>query len=218
MRLPRRLLNALATIHFPGSARYWEWRYASGGDSGEGSYGAEAGYKRDFINGCLAEHGIRSVIDFGCGDGNQLQGMTLPEYRGFDVSRAAVARCRAAYAGDAGKSFHHVDEYRGDTADAALSLDVLYHLTEDEVFDDYLDRLFGAAERLVIIYAVDQDERRVLKGRHVRFRRFTDTIARRFPEFLLVASPPRPEHLVKVSGESGASFFVFERSVPCKPK
>lgn len=212
MRLPQRLLNALAMIHFPGSAHYWEWRYASGGNSGAGSYGAEADYKRDFINRCLEDHRIGSVIDFGCGDGNQLQGMALPAYHGFDVSPTAVARCRAAYAGDAGKSFDHVDNYRGETADAAFSLDVLYHLTEDEVFNCYLDRLFGAAGRLVVIYAVDRDESRVLKGRHVRFRRFTEVIARRFPRFHLIVAPARPEQLADGSGEPGASFFVYERS------
>lgn len=211
MHLPRRLLNALALLRFRGSARYWEWRYTSGGNSGEGSYGAEAEYKREFINRCLADYQVRSVIDFGCGDGNQLRGMALQAYRGFDVSRAAVDRCRTAYEKDEAMSFDHVDEYRGETADAAFSLDVLYHLTEDEVFDRYLDQLFGAAMRLVVIYAVDCDETRLLKGRHVRFRCFTKRIAQRFPDFHLVAAPPRPERLAKRSGEPAASFFVYER-------
>lgn len=211
MHIPRQLLNLLGMFRFPGSAGYWEWRYASGGNSGAGSYGAEARYKQEFLNSCLARHHIQTVIDFGCGDGNQLRGLEVVQYRGYDVSTTVVERCRALYAGDPGKSFHFLGDYRGETAEAAFSLDVLYHLVEDGVFDDYLSRLFAAATRLVVIYAVDQDEMRTLRGRHVRFRKFTTSIAARFPKFRLVEAPPRPGHLPG-NQKAAASFFVYERN------
>jgi hypothetical protein len=59
-------------------------------------------------------------------------------------------------------------------ADLALSLDVVFHLVEDEVFDSYMHALFNAADRFVVIYARDQEIRDA--GRHVRWREFTPWI------------------------------------------
>jgi hypothetical protein len=93
-----------------------------------------------------------------------------------------------------------------------MSLDVLYHLVEAPIFDDYLQRLFAASQRLVVIYAVDADEAFGLHGRHVRYRQFTTIIAERFPEFRLVDTPARPGNLPGAA-ESAASFFVYLKSV-----
>jgi hypothetical protein len=205
MHYPRILLNLLTLVRFQGSSRYWEWRYRTGGNSGQGSYGAEAEYKSAILNRCFAEHHIQTVIDFGCGDGNQLKTLLMPSYLGYDVSPTAIARCRSMFADDSSKQFRTIDQYAGETAEAAFSLDVLYHLVEDEVFDAYLARLFGAAERLVIIYAVDAEETRILRGRHVRYRKFTPLIAERFPEFTLISTPQMPAY-------AHASFFVFARN------
>jgi predicted TPR repeat methyltransferase len=185
-------------------------RYRTGGDSGEGSYGAEAQYKATFLNAFVKQHSVESIVDFGCGDGNQLRDLRVPRYLGFDVSAAAIARCRERYAGDATKTFKTLGEYAGERADVSMSLDVLYHLVEDDVFEAYLRRLFDAAEKWVVVYATNYDDRRVVRGRHVRHRRFTDSVARLAPAFRLAASPPRP-HELEGAGER-ASFFVFERA------
>lgn len=210
MSLRQKLINFFALLRFPGSASYWELRYRYGGTSGQGSYGAEAAYKTRFLNELIARRAIASVVDFGCGDGNQLRELALPRYLGFDVSATAIERCRADYAADATKSFRHVGEYAGERADAAWSLDVLYHLVEDETFFAYLDRLFDAAERLVVVYATNYDDRRALRGRHVRHRAFTELATQRHPNFALVEAPPRPAELGGAAADC-ASFFVFER-------
>jgi hypothetical protein len=210
-RLLDRALNALALARFPGSARYWDLRYRMGGTSGAGSYGEEQACKTEFLNRLFRARGIRSVIDFGFGDGSQIAALEMDAYLGFDVSAAAVERCRARFAGDAKKRFRLVREYAGERADASLSLDVLYHLVEDDVFDDYLARLFGASNRWVVIYATNRDDGRALRGRHVRDRAFTGLVAQRFPAFSLVDAPARPAHL---DDAGGASFFVFERATP----
>ena len=54
------------------TARYWDTRYAGGGTSGAGSYGPAAKWKAAAVNKWVAELGVEDVIDFGCGDGNQL--------------------------------------------------------------------------------------------------------------------------------------------------
>ena len=81
---------------FPGSQPYWERRYARGGDSGAGSYGRLAIFKAEFVNSFVRDHGIRSVIEFGCGDGNQLSLAEYPSYFGLDVSRSAVEACASS--------------------------------------------------------------------------------------------------------------------------
>jgi hypothetical protein len=202
------VLNALFLARFPGSERYWDMRYRLGGTSGAGSYGPDRQYKATVLNHFFRTHNVASIIDFGFGDGSQLQDLTVRRYLGFDVSPAAVERCRALFANDRTKEFRLVGEYRGEQAEASLSLDVLYHLVEDDVFDAYLARLFAASQRWVIVYATNMDDARAVRGKHVRDRAFTAIVAERFPAFRLVESPPRPAELDNVGG---ASFFVFER-------
>ena len=55
------------------SARYWEDRYADGGNSGDGSQGLNAQFKADFLNAFVKEPKVMNVIEYGCGDGRQLQ-------------------------------------------------------------------------------------------------------------------------------------------------
>src|SRR5690625_7083258 len=68
------------------SQEYWEQRYASGVHSGAGSYKKFAQFKADTLNRFVSEHGIRTVTEFGCGDGNQLLLAQYPQYLGIDVS------------------------------------------------------------------------------------------------------------------------------------
>ena len=79
---------------FKGSEVYWESRYRSGGNSGPGSFGELAGFKADVLNAFICSEGIKSVIEFGCGDGHQLSLARYPRYLGIDVSRFAIARCK----------------------------------------------------------------------------------------------------------------------------
>ncbi len=211
----RKLLNLVTSLRFPGSSRYWELRYGLGEDSGDGSYGEEANYKRTFINGLLTRRSVASVIDFGCGDGNQLEGLQVDRYRGLDVSPTAVGRCAARYAHRQDWSFATLDTYGGESAEAALSLDVLYHLVEEQIFATYLDRLFGAATRLVVIYASNSDSSGAAFGRHVRHRAFIRWVADHAPEFRLIESPDRPDHLPR-RGPHAASFWVYERLLPAE--
>jgi SAM-dependent methyltransferase len=140
-------------LGFRGSRQYWETRYRIGGHSGEGSRGKVATYKAEVLNDFFRRHDVRSAVEFGCGDGYQLQMLQIPRYLGVDVSETILAHCRTLFAGDDGKRFVSVDAYAGETADVAMSIDVIFHLVEDEVYDEYLRRLFAAAERFVIIYS-----------------------------------------------------------------
>jgi len=209
-RLPKQLKRQRP---FPGSAAYWEERYRAGGTSGAGSYAFLAEFKAEVLNGFVAEHGVRTVIEFGCGDGNQLRLAKYPSYLGVDVSSSAIERCRQLFAGDPSKSFRTVAEYAGERAELVLSLDVIFHLVEDAVFDDYMQRLFAASERYVIVYSSNTASTLGIDNPHVKHREFTRWVDDRAPGFRLLRHVP---NRYPYAGDhhigSFADFFVFERA------
>ena len=197
---------------FAGSKAYWEQRYQGGGDSGVGSYGKFADFKAEVLNAFVAEKRIDSVIEFGCGDGNQLTLAKYPSYLGFDVSERAVASCRERFSTDGAKSFRLMTDYAGERADLALSLDVIYHLVEDEIFDAYMRTLFDAANRFVIIYASNTDDNREYEGTHVKHRKFTPWITRYAPNWAMAGHLPNKfPYRGDYREGSFADFFIFSR-------
>jgi hypothetical protein len=202
-----------AEVPFTTTVEYWEARYSAGGDSGPGSYSKLGMYKAEFVNAFVREHGIRSVIEFGCGDGHQLGLARYPSYIGLDVSPTIVARCRGLFAKDSTKRFLLMAEYVGETAELALSLDVIFHLVEDEVYEAYMRTLFGASSRFVIVYASNTEENSGFEGTHLRQHRFTDWVAGNASGWRLGEHVP---NRFPYSGDdktgSIADFYVFERS------
>jgi hypothetical protein len=195
---------------FRGSQDYWEQRYASGGSSGVGSYDELAAFKADFLNQFVNEQSIASVIEFGCGDGNQLSLSNYPRYIGLDVSRTALERCQKLFRGDPSKSFFLYDpdafvNHGALGADLVLSLDVIYHLVEDRVFTAYITHLFEAASRYVIIYA--SNEERQQPDPHVRHRRFTDHVERHVDGWTLAKTVVNPHK----GHDSPSDFYVYSR-------
>jgi len=198
---------------FTGSATYWEKRYSSGGNSGVGSYTFFAEFKAEVINSFVANRHVQTVIDFGCGDGNQLSLAKYPVYLGFDVSSAAISRCQERYRLDANKSFCLMSVYNGETSDLALSLDVIYHLVEDDVFEHYMRTLFGASNRYVIIYSSDSDDNQGYEGTYIRHRKFTRWIQENLPNWNLVEHlPNRYQYHGDYRKGSFAEFFIYEKA------
>ena len=199
---------------FAGSAEYWNERYTRGGDSGAGSYGKFAAFKARTLNALFTEHGVRSVVEFGSGDGNQLASLQVEDYLGVDVSAEAVARCRQRFAGQPGRQFVLAEEYRAQRRfDAALSLDVIYHLIEDEVYEAYMRRLFAAAERLVVVYSSNHEDPLRREAVHVRHREFTRWVAHEAPQWQCVRHIPN-EFPFRGDHREGsfADFHVFARA------
>lgn len=149
---------------------YWENRYAQGGNSGCGSYGSLAQYKSSIINSYVKRNSIRNVCELGCGDGNQLSYSEYPNYVGFDVSQAAINLCRKKFSGDATKNFFKLGEVKVPSSELMLSLDVIFHLVEDSVFEQHMRALFGRASFSVIIYSSNSSDNSRVKNPHVRHR------------------------------------------------
>ena len=208
-------LDHLRGKSFKGSAGYWEERYKSGVSSGAGSYGRLAAFKAEVLNGFVDQHQISSVIEYGSGDGAQLKLARYPTYTGVDISAKAVAMCRTIFANDPSKRFLQADEVTaGMTADLSLSLDVVYHLVEDSIFDVYMRRLFQSAERFVIVYSSNME--RDWPTKHVRHRQFTDWIAQNEPQWRLHSTVRNiyPWDPADTQQTSFADFYIFTRRLP----
>jgi len=203
-RFSRYLFIKTINLAFPGSATYWEKRYRSKkGNSGVGSFGEKALYKAEFLNRFVAEKGISNVVELGCGDGHQTSYFQFPFYIGLDVSKTAIQKCLERFNGDHSKSFFVFDGKQDNStspkAELALSLDVIYHLVEDDVYESYMHYLFNAATKYVIIYAWNVDEKRKY---HVRHRPFSQWIEDHIRGFQLVE---------RISRDTFCDFFVYER-------
>ena len=209
-RLSHLFRQALLLPAFTTSKAYWEGRYRLGGTSGEGSLGGLADFKAEVVNDFVRDNAVESVLEFGCGDGRQLALARYPRYLGLDVSAAAIRLCREQFEDDPSKSFLCCDPAGAPglasflTADLTLSLDVIYHLVEEQVYGQHLGDLFAASERFVIVYSSNRAD--PAKVPHVRHREFTTDVARRFPEFRLVRTVEN-----RFPEDSFCSFFIFER-------
>jgi hypothetical protein len=175
-----------------------------------------AEFKAEMINRFVADQGIRTVVEFGCGDGNQLALGRYPSYVGLDIAPGAIARCQERFANDPTKSFFlydphaFVDRAGIFAADLALSLDVIFHLVEDELFDLHMRHLFGSGQRAVIVYSSDRDERTGHPG--IRHRAWTEWVAANAPAWRLRERiPNRYPYVGDARTGSFADLFIYER-------
>ncbi|MEZ2219249.1 FkbM family methyltransferase [Rhizobium sp. RCC_161_2] len=196
------------------SAKYWEQRYLAGGNSGAGSYNKSAEYKAHILNAFVAEKQLKRVGELGSGDGNQLRYLAFEDYTGFDISQTAVDLCRQMHGNRPGRTFVWLGDPQLDTSsyngafELTLSLDVILHLVEDEVYRAYIDRLFSLSNQYVVVYTSNYDAPDRHGAIHVRNRRFTDDVARWLPEWKLLKHVDNPYKHPLISE---ADFFVFGR-------
>lgn len=205
--------------HFKSSIKYWEDRYQSKGNSGTGSYSHLAEYKAEVLNDFVSSNNIKRVIEFGCGDGNQLTLAKYPEYLGLDVSPTAIKLCCDLFRDDPSKSFYlydtlaFQDNSRVFQADLVLSLDVLFHLVEQEIFETYIRHLFNASNMYVIIYASDFDQEGDAVYQHDKRRKFTTYVEKNIPGWQLkeVVKNKYPVDKFKEKG-SLSDFYIYEKA------
>lgn len=198
------------------SVDFWESRYQGGGNSGGGSYGKLADFKAEVLNQFVKSHDVKSVIEFGCGDGHQLTLADYPAYIGLDVSPTAINLCKKRFADDRSKSFFlydslcFVDRAGVFKADLSMSLDVIFHIVEDRIFEQYMAHLFDSATRYVIVYSSNklQDD----PGEHVRHRVFTDWVDANRPTWNLEETIPNRYPYATDPTGSFSDFYIFSRT------
>lgn len=196
---------------FPGSEDYWKNRYLAGDNSGAGSYHKLAEFKSEILNSFIIDQKIETIIEYGCGDGNQLKSLNYPSYIGFDISLEAIALCENTFSHDDSKTFKLMSAYAGEKSQLTLSLDVIYHLIEDEVFSTYMKRLFDSAESFVILYSSNTDQQAKLQASHVKHRKFSTWIENNRPEWKLSQHVPNKYPLTSDDKEgSFADFYIYK--------
>jgi SAM-dependent methyltransferase len=198
---------------FVGSKNYWIDRYDSGGNSGAGSYNNLAEFKAEKINEFVRKNNIKTIIEYGCGDGNQLKLAEYLSYIGFDVSPKALSMCKEEFMNDSTKIFKLMGNYLNETAQLTLSLDVIYHLIEDSIFTEYMNRLFDSSEQFVIIYASDTDVNPVGTAAHVKQRNFSKWVKGMKSEWKLIQHIPN-RYPFNDNDKTGsfAEFFIYEKA------
>ncbi len=197
---------------FSDSRNYWIHRYEANGNSGTGSYGRLARFKAEVLNKFVREENIKTIIEFGSGDGNQLKLAEYPSYIGFDVSQKSNLLCRKIFSRDRTKTFKLIDEYHGEKSQITLSLDVIYHLVEDDVYDEYMHRLFNASEMYVIIYSSNTNENSANQVAHIKHRKFSQWIEEKKPEWQLFRHIPNQYPFNGDSEVSSfADFYIYQK-------
>lgn len=193
------------------SLAYWRNRYAKGQNSGSGSYGQVADFKAQVLNTFIKENEISRCIEFGCGDGNQLGLLNIPSYLGFDVAPGAIELCIEKYRDDVSKSFVLYDpKYFVNKsfieAELTLSMDVILHLIEEEIYSEYMTALFDASSKYVAIFTTATDKQPAKMAPHNRFRDHRPWIGKFAASFREINSVLTPHEL---GYPEGTGFYFY---------
>ncbi|MGK2948355.1 MAG: hypothetical protein ACSLFP_07260 [Acidimicrobiales bacterium] len=156
------------------------------------------------------------MLELGCGDGEQLALAEYPTYIGFDIAPSALHLCAERFGADPTKQFFAYDretfdqDHGGLRAELALSLDVVFHLIEDDLFEAHLTHLFDAATRYVIVFGRDREH--LATTGHVRDRRFSEWVGSHRPQWRLIDRVPSPHPFTgDVTTGTASEFFVYQR-------
>lgn len=197
------------------SKQYWEERYRSGGNSGSGSYDHLAEFKAKAINQFVEINDIKTVCEWGVGDGNQLALMNYINYTGYDVSKTAIEMCHKNFQNELTKTFILYDGKKisfkeTSKSDLALSLDVIYHLVEDEVYETYMSNLFESSNKYVCIYSTNYNSHHVP---HVKDREFLTNVNKSNWKLIkYIENEYLPDKVMNKELEtSNSNFYFFEK-------
>lgn len=194
------------------SSDYWENRYKTGGNSGSGSYNHLAKFKSEIINEFIETNKIYSLVDYGVGDGNQCSLINTQnlDYYGIDVSDTAISICQKKKLSN--KTFMTVDDFVGKKikCQVSMSCDVIYHLIEDSVYENYMQNLCNFSNKYIIIYAKNDN---IDHTQHVKFRRFSDYLNETDFKLLQHIPNPYPQTVIgrNNSKTSPSDFYIYRK-------
>ena len=191
--------------NFKTSHKYWVDRYSHGGCAGIGSYGIIASWKAYIVNRFLEKRKISHVIDWGCGDGYQASLFNIPDYIGYEISTFALMHCL-----ETAKNMVCLmaSDYDGKKAELTMSLDVIYHLVEKDVYEAYMERLFDSSTRYVIIYSTNEEAKG--SNDHVKHRKFSTWVNKNKKNWQLIETMHNPLPETKKTGKL-ANFYFYEK-------
>lgn len=129
---------------------YWENRYKNGGNSGKGSRSVHKEYKWNVLDRHVGN--IDDIIDVGCGDLAFMDGKSVLNYIGIDISKTIIDINKKKYPN---WKFINAssDEYiEGIDSSLVLCHDILFHILDDDVFINTLHNLTKYSNKYISIY------------------------------------------------------------------
>tara|TARA_B100001057_G_scaffold197581_1_gene198253 strand:- start:575 stop:1219 length:645 start_codon:yes stop_codon:yes gene_type:complete len=183
-KIIRELFRDKITKKFINSAQYWEDRYYYGGNSGSGSYYKNAVEKADYLNAKIDQFDIDTMVDIGCGDGNNLKLFKTQNYYGFDVSKTIISQNKREFKNDQSKQFSIIDKnFEGNLSNIrsqknikkiiCVSFDVIGHLVEDNIYANHLRSFDLVNPDYLIISNFDVDLEYNLSTPHIKARNYS---------------------------------------------
>ncbi len=201
------------------SETYWRGRYADTsskffkGASGNGKLPFRTRYKSKIINSVISTHSVESILDLGCGDGSLTSKIKCKKYFGIEIDKNLTDELRRQYENQPNYNFSTaLEDSWPESFDLSLSIDVIFHLLEDEVYIKYMNMLFMGNAELVLIKSSNHDEVGIGRNAHILHRNFTKNISANFPEYKLIAKygPRRKKIYLSISDRD--LFFLYKRA------
>ena len=156
------------------------------------------------INEFTISNNINSVVDFGCGDGHQLSLFKFKNYIGLDISEESVSICKRKFKNDKYKTFMVYENDINLSAELAISLDVIYHVTDDIMYKKYMQDLFRSAALFVIIYSTNYDEE--YSGNHIKHRNVINWIQNNINLWKLIKVIKN-----RYPADSKSNFYIYQK-------
>lgn len=190
---------------------FWDDRYRGKAGAGPGSRDKLYQFKLRTVQSIVDEFDIRSIVDYGCGDGSQLRHLDVSDYFGLDISEVAIRKAQEAKRATNWIYWLNPTIPKGDVqCDMIVSLDVIMHLPDGD-YERYMADMFERAWRYVLIYAPNMEPPDDKVYPHMFFRRFTDWIGAH-TEARLVRHIPNdyPATATANALTSFSEFFLYE--------
>ena len=111
-----------------------------------------------------------------------------------------------------GVKFKLMDEYKGEKAELSLSLDVIFHLVEDQTFESYIQTVFNSSNCYVIIYSSNYNSSSNYEGAHIKHRKFTRWIEENRKDYKLLEYIPNKYPFEKNNTIGSLSnFYIYSK-------
>ena len=159
-------------------------------------------------------------MEFGCGDGNNLDQYKIENYLGLDVAKSAIDICERRYAHDPSKSFELITPNQANTLDRSfdlvICLEVLMHVIDEDDYVWTLDQIFASSSSLVAIFNPLTPIRRFSKGSHENYRNLLGYLVPYIGEYALIDVVTHPsttpiERLNGHVGDMASDFVILQR-------
>ena len=145
---------------------YWDSWYDSSTNSGPGSQGKLQEFKINYLNKLFKQFEIKTVLDFGCGDGSLALGLHCQSYFGIDIAINAIKLCkkrvnRQGFSFECENFFNYTPSIIKNKfpsgLDCCICIDTLYHIFTEQALSETLKSLFSTEAKIVVLYTIPSE-------------------------------------------------------------